>query len=91
MSDDMSDDNSLFEDNLDKDEYNEDEEKEEKKIVDELNKNYKGGDNNIILQDISIDSGDDNEESYNTEKEYNSINEEDSRLDKSNNIKVIEI
>ena len=87
----MSDDNSLFEDNLDKDEYNEDEEKEEKKIVDELNKNYKGGDNNIILQDISIDSGDDNEESYNTEKEYNSINEEDSKLDKSNNIKVIEI
>ena len=38
-----------------------------------------------------MDSGDDNEESYNTEKEYNSINEEDSKLDKSNNIKVIEI
>ena len=37
-----------------------------------------------------MDSGDDNEESYNTEKEYNSINEEDSKLDKSE-IKVIEI
>ena len=91
MSDDMSDDNSLFEDNLDKDEYNEEEEKEEKKIVDELNKNYKGGDNNIILQDISMDSGDDNEEIYNSEKEYNIMNEkDDNKLDKSE-IKVIEI